>query len=81
VKRLYVQPRVRGAGLGRALAMAVIARARAIGYHELKLDTLATMTQARSLYASLGFRACAPYYRNPLPGTAYMTLALRDPGS
>ena len=34
------------------------------------------MRSARALYASLGFRACAPYYRNPLPGTSYMELAL-----
>lgn len=76
VKRLYLRPEARGGGVGRALAEAVIERARAIGYRELKLDTLATMREARALYASLGFRACAPYYRNPLPGVAYMALML-----
>jgi ribosomal protein S18 acetylase RimI-like enzyme len=78
VKRLYVQPQGRGTGLGRALALAVLERARAIGYAELKLDTLATMTSAHALYQSLGFRECAPYYRNPLPGVVYMALRLRE---
>jgi GNAT superfamily N-acetyltransferase len=76
VKRLYVQPCGRGTGLGRRLAQAVIERARSIGYRELRLDTLADMTQARTLYASLGFRECAPYYDNPLPGVRYLSLRL-----
>jgi ribosomal protein S18 acetylase RimI-like enzyme len=78
VKRLYVDPRARGTGVGRALMQALFDRARGAGYRELKLDTLATMTSARALYASLGFRECAAYYDNPLPGVAYMSLVLDD---
>lgn len=76
VKRLYVRPAARGTGLGRRLVQTVIDGARAIGYRELKLDTLDRMAEARSLYASLGFRECAPYYHNPIPGAVYMSLVL-----
>jgi GNAT superfamily N-acetyltransferase len=76
VKRLYVQPAHRSGGWGRRLAETLIADARAIGYTELKLDTLDWMADARRLYARLGFRECAAYYDNPLPGVVYMTLAL-----
>ena len=76
VKRLYVRPAHRGEGWGRRLADALITEARAIGYHELKLDTLNWMEDARRLYASLGFRECPAYYENPLAGVVYMTLAL-----
>ena len=76
VKRLYVQPSHRAGGWGRRLAEALLADARAIGYRELKLDTLDWMADARRLYAKLGFRECAPYYDNPLPGVVYMALEL-----
>ncbi len=76
VKRLFVQPAHRGEGWGRRLAEALIAEARAIGYRELKLDTLDWMDDARRLYAKLGFRECPAYYENPLPGVVYMALAL-----
>ncbi|MEO5765276.1 MAG: GNAT family N-acetyltransferase [Casimicrobiaceae bacterium] len=76
IKRLYVRPAGRGSGLGTALARAIVAEARAIGYRELKLDTLSSMTAAQALYRSLGFRECAAYYHNPLGGTVYMALAL-----
>jgi GNAT superfamily N-acetyltransferase len=76
VKRLYVQPAHRGEGWGTRLAYALIDEARAIGYRELKLDTLDWMTAARALYAGVGFRECAPYYHNPLAGVVYMALAL-----
>ncbi|MEO8304034.1 MAG: GNAT family N-acetyltransferase [Betaproteobacteria bacterium] len=74
VKRLFVQPARRAGGWGRRLAEALIDDARAIGYRELKLDTLEWMTDARKLYGKLGFRECAAYYDNPLPGVIYMSL-------
>jgi len=76
VKRLYVRPLARGTGLGRRLVNTVIDGARAIGYRELKLDTLARMAEARALYVELGFRECAAYYHNPIPGAVYMSLPL-----
>jgi putative acetyltransferase len=76
VKRLYVRPAHRGGGWGRRLAEALIADARAVGYRELKLDTLDWMADARRLYARLGFRECAPYYDNPLPNVVYMARPL-----
>lgn len=77
IKRLYVQPAQRGGGWGRRLVVAVLAEARAIGYEELKLDTLDWMTAARALYEETGFLPCAPYYANPIPGVVYMSLRMR----
>lgn len=74
VKRLYVRPTAQRQGAGSLLAQSLIDEARSIGYRELKLDTLDWMTSARALYTRLGFRECAPYYHNPLPGAVYMSL-------
>ena len=79
VKRLYVQPRARGTGTGRALAQAIVDAARAIGYRTLCLDTLERMTEARALYESLGFTRCARYYDNPLDEAVYYSLDLHAP--
>jgi GNAT superfamily N-acetyltransferase len=76
VKRLFVRAGHQHGGWGRRLAESVITDARAIGYRELKLDTLEWMTDARRLYAKLGFRECPPYYENPLSGVVYMALTL-----
>ena len=76
VKRLYVQPARRGERWGERLTQALLREAKAAGYRELKLDTLAWMSEARALYARLGFRQCAPYYDNPLDGAVYMSLTL-----
>jgi carbonic anhydrase len=77
IKRLYVSPAGRGRGIGRFLVAGVVAAAKQQGYSQLLLDTLPSMKEARSLYASLGFSPTAPYRFNPVPGTAYLEMVLR----
>lgn len=77
MKRLFVGEEARGLGLGRALAEALVADARRIGYRRMRLDTLPTMSEAASLYERLGFRDIAPYYDNPVPGARFLELELR----
>ena len=76
MKRLFVRPQFQRKGIGRALAEAVIERAKKAGYKQMHLDTVPTMDAARDLYNSLGFKEIDAYRYNPLEGAVFMELIL-----
>lgn len=76
MKRLYVRDTYRGLGLGKSLAKRLIAEARQLEYHYMRLDTLSTMKNAQGLYTALGFYDIEPYVYNPIEGARFMELKL-----
>ena len=61
IKRLYVRPEARGAGLGRKLTEAAMGAARDMGFARMVLDTGRWLTTAQTMYQSMGFSFIDPY--------------------
>lgn len=76
MKRLYVRPGFRRAGVGRLLTEAILEAARVRAYDCVLLDTLDDMESARALYQELGFEEVPPYYFNPIAGAHYLRVSL-----
>ncbi|MFA6456366.1 MAG: GNAT family N-acetyltransferase [Bacteroidota bacterium] len=76
MKRLFVREQFRGQGIGKLLTNHLVADAKQIGYHTMRLDTLQRMETARSLYRQLGFTDIPAYYNNPLDEVVYLELTL-----
>jgi ribosomal protein S18 acetylase RimI-like enzyme len=64
LKRVYLSPESRGLGVGRMLVDVAIGKARELGYGEILLDTLGSMTAARGLYVKCGFVEMESYYES-----------------
>ncbi|WP_457092276.1 GNAT family N-acetyltransferase [Microvirga sp. P5_D2] len=76
MKRLYVTPEGRGLGLGERLVGMILGEAKRIGYREIRLDTLPSMTSAIALYRKLGFEPMDAYYDTPVAGTLFLRRVL-----
>lgn len=56
MKRMFVNQSFQGKGIGSALAKAIIAEAKTIGYKKMRLDTSKKQTGALRLYERMGFK-------------------------
>lgn len=76
MKRLYVKPEFRYMGIGKTLSEKIVEKARSTGYGKMRLDTVASMTEAISIYRSMGFRVIEPYRFNPFNDAVFMEMTL-----
>jgi len=67
VKRMYVRPSHRKAGVGHTLLNNVLQEARQIGYQSIKLDSAQFMKEAHQLYQSMGFKKIQAYEGSEIP--------------
>ena len=70
---MYVHAHLQGKGVGRALAQAIVAEAKRMGYALMRLDTSIRQIEAQRLYRGLGF--LPPELRDWL---VFMELRLSD---
>ena len=65
IKRMYVVPEARAAGLGRRLLEALEDAARELGYARVRLDTGARQPHAQAMYERAGYHPIGNYNGNP----------------
>ena len=67
LRKLFLLPENRGAGIGKDLTLKCLSFARSKGFTQCYLDTLSNMKAAIALYENLGFR----HLDEPLGGTIH----------
>ena len=65
IKRMWIDPSWRGAGLGNRLLHALEELAAELGHHRVVLDTNAVLLGAVALYERAGYDRVEPYNDNP----------------
>jgi DNA-binding MarR family transcriptional regulator/GNAT superfamily N-acetyltransferase len=65
IKRMWIHPELRGAGVGRRLLEALEASSSELGHHTVRLDTSERLGEARALYRAAGYREIPAYNDNP----------------
>ncbi len=77
MKRLFVRPKLRGMGIGKALAKVVVEHDRNMGYTSMRLNTNRRMPEAEKLYRWLGFKDIEPYEHFTIDGMVFLELNLK----
>jgi GNAT superfamily N-acetyltransferase len=65
IKRMYIRPRSRGQGVGRALLAALEQAAADLGADTVRLDTGAKQPLAEGMYERSGYRKIGNWNDNP----------------
>ena len=65
IKRMWVSPSARGAGLAGRLLARLEEIAREFGWKKVRLDTNRALAEAQAMYRKAGYRAIARYNANP----------------
>jgi ribosomal protein S18 acetylase RimI-like enzyme len=76
IRMLVVDPKARGHGLGEALVLACLARAKAHGAARMRLSTQESMIGAHPIYRRLGFARTPELDWSPVPGVDLLTFVL-----
>ena len=64
---MYVRPKARKRGLGRALLNELLEQSHQIGYQRVRLDSARFMSEAHQLYRTSGFREIEAYEGSEIP--------------
>ncbi len=65
--KMYLQPAVRGKGLGKSLIAKCLEFARSAGYKQVYLETMPELKKALSVYEKFGFQ----YLKGPMGNTGH----------
>jgi N-acetylglutamate synthase-like GNAT family acetyltransferase len=71
MKRLFVNDKYKGNGIGRKLVEIIIEEAKIKNYKRMRLDTLKTMESALNIYHKNNFSEIEPYCYNPNNDAVY----------
>jgi len=59
LRKMYLNPSIRGKGIGRLLLEKMISKAISLGFNRMKLETASILKEAISLYIKYGFKQIA----------------------
>lgn len=71
LRRLYVRPECRSAGIGRQLAERMTTHAISLGYVHVLANTIPAMAHAEAIISQMGYYAIEPYVDDPYAGVRY----------
>ncbi|MDN5201912.1 GNAT family N-acetyltransferase [Fulvivirgaceae bacterium BMA10] len=80
LKRMFIKKEYRNKGFGKPLLKKGIEMAKVLNYHKIRLDTLPTMEKALKIYTAIGFKEIKPYRYNPIVGTKFLELEIKNWG-